>query len=166
MHHKKGFLLLSFLLYLLLFSLVITSTCYMITALIIPSFLSIKKNQSLIAIHGATDFFVRDIKNMRNAQCVWSVMTPHQLIWQIGDHHIGWFFSDNRLERKEGIYKNGVWTEVKTSIVAKGLANALFTPQKSSTIVIGIELILTPVLSPQKPVNCYVAVKSEEKHEK
>ncbi len=165
MQYKKGFSLISFLIYLLLFSLVTTFTCHIITTLIIPSFFSLRKTQSLIAIHVATDCFIRDVKNRKEGKYTWNVIQPHELIWQVGDHNIGWSFADNRVERREGIYKNG-WKEVKTSIVAKGVASAIFAVEKHGNDIIGIELSLTPLYAPQKPITCYVAVKKQENHEK
>lgn len=163
MHDKKGFSLISFLIYLLIFSMVTTFICHIITVLIIPSFVSLRKNQSVIAIHIATDCFVRDIKNIKNGHYAWDLISPHELIWQVGNHNVGWSFADNRLERREGIYKNG-WKEVKTSIVAKNLSNALFTVEKINNQIMGITLVLTP-LAFEKTITCYVVVKKQEKHE-
>jgi len=165
MQYKKGFSLISFLVYLLLFSLVTTFTCHIITTLIIPSFFSFKKTQSVIAMHIATDCFVRDIKNIKEDKHTWNAISPHELIWQVGDHNVGWSFADNRLERREGIYKNG-WKEVKTSIVAKGVASAVFTIEKSGNDITGIELTITPLYAPQKVITCYVAIKKRENNEK
>ena len=48
-----------------------------ITRLIIPSCISLKKSQSIIMLHIAADFFVRDIKNMRENIYQWKVISPH-----------------------------------------------------------------------------------------
>jgi hypothetical protein len=116
-------------------------------------------------MHIATDCFVRDIKNMKEGKDTWNVISPHELIWQVGDHNTGWSFADNRLERREGIYKNG-WKEVKTSIVAKGVASAVFTFKKHGNVIVAIELVLTPLYAPEKIITCYVAIKKQENHEK
>lgn len=160
MHNKKGFSLISFLVYLLVFSMVTACMCHIITILIIPSFVSLRKNQSVIAMHIATDCFVRDVKNMKDGD-TWNVMFEHELIWPVGDHNIGWSFSDHRLQRKEGIYKNG-WSDVKTSIVAKGLENAVFVVKKDNDQIAGIELTLTAQCCPQKPVSCYISLKKQK----
>lgn len=165
MHDKKGFSLISFLVYLLIFSMVTTFICHIITVLIIPSFISLRKNQSVIAMHIATDCFVRDIKNIKNGQDAWHMISPHELIWSVGDHNVGWSFTDHRLERREGMYQKG-WKEVKTSIIAKNLSKAVFTPEKDHDRIKGITLTLTPLSTSVKAITCYVAVEKQENHEK
>jgi type II secretory pathway component PulJ len=162
MHYKKGFSLVSFLVYLALFSMVTLCMCHAITVLIIPSFSSLRKTQSIIALHIATDVFVRDIKSTQNGKYTWNVMLPQELIWQKDDYNIGWCFYQNRLERREGMYKGGNWQAVKTSIVAKGLSNAVFTPIKDNNGIVGVELTLTPHGAAKKPVACYVSLKGVE----
>ena len=162
MPNKKGFSLLSFLLYLMFFTMIMFFSCHIIVSLIIPSFSTMRKCQSIIALHIASDLFVRDIRAIKNHSCHWKLVTPHELIWQEGERDIGWRFSDNRLERKEGIY-NQRWKHTTTSIVAAGIEQATFAVEQHNKEIIGIELTLIPVLAQKKPVICYVAVRKREK---
>lgn len=158
MKHKEGFSLVSFLLYLALFSIATLCMCQVITILIIPSLSSLRKTQSIIALHIATDVFVRDIKNIKDGTCEWNVILPHELIWQEKDRNIGWCFNQDRLERREGTYKKS-WQDVKTSIIARGISNASFTADKDEKGIIGVELVLTPQCMPKKTVTSYVCLR-------
>jgi hypothetical protein len=165
MDYKKGFSLVSFLLYLMIFTLTTFLMCHIITALIIPSFFSLRKNQSIIALHIATDFFVRDIHALKNGNYSWKVILPHELIWHHNDHDIGWSFSHNQLERREGIY-NGNWHQAKASIIARGLSRVRFNPEKEAEHIIGLELVLISECAPEKPVISYVALKNRRNDER
>jgi hypothetical protein len=159
MHNKKGFSLLSFLVYLMLFSLITFFVCHIIVSLIIPSLKSVRQCQSIMALHIASDLFVRDIHaGIHN----WKVITPHELIWQANESDIGWSCDNNYVKRTTGLY-NGTWENKVTSIVAAGVAEVTFTPEKVRDRIIGVELKLMPKAAQKKPVVCYVAVKPGEK---
>lgn len=167
---NKGFSLLSFLVYLILFSTITFFICQVITSSVIPSLISLRKTQSLISLHIASDFFIRDIKAITDDHNAWKVAVPHEMIWQTKqvndvEGSIGWRFSDNCLERREGLY-DGVWKNAKTSIVAKNLTNVTFSPERDDNGIIGITLIMASQLIPEKPVLCYVCTKKRENHEK
>jgi len=162
MPNKKGFSLLSFLLYLMFFTMIMFFSCHIIVSLIIPSFSTMRKCQSIIALHIASDLFVRDIRAIKSYPCHWKLVTPHELIWQEGDHDVGWCCSDNRLERKEGIYNQG-WKHTTTSVVAAGIKQATFAVEQHNKVIIGIELTLIPLIDQKKPIICYVAIKQREK---
>ncbi|HLC06905.1 MAG TPA: hypothetical protein VJJ26_01830 [Candidatus Babeliales bacterium] len=162
MNNQKGFSLLSFLLYLMLFSLITLFSCHIITSLIIPSLSAMRKCQSIIALHIASDLFVRDIRTKRGCKYDWKLITPHELIWHQDDHDIGWCFSGNRLNRKEGIYDKG-WKKSTASIIAHGIAQAVFAIEKNNDHIVGIELSLTSQSNPKSPVICYVAILEQEK---
>lgn len=159
MRNKKGFSLLSFLLYLMLFTMITFFSCHIVLSLIIPSLLSMRRCQSVIALHIASDIFVRDV---RAGIYNWKVTKPHELVWQVGDHDIGWCFTDNRLERNTGMYNQG-WKSKTTSIVAAGINQAVFSVEKTNKQIVGIEMVLIPVNAQKKPIICYVAVKQGEK---
>lgn len=160
MHHKKGFSLLSFLLYLMLFSLITLLLCHSIVSLIIPSLSSIRKCQSVVALHIASDLFVRDIHAGIHK---WKVIKPDELIWQTADSDIGWSLFDHRLVRNSGVYNNQEWHHKTTSIVADGIDKIIFLPEKAQDQIVGIEMKLVSVAAQRKPVICYVAVKKKEK---
>ena len=156
MNNKKGFSLLSFLLYLVLFTMIMFFSCHIIVSLIIPSLSSMRTCQSIIALHIASDLFVRDVRAI-NHESHWKLITPHELVWRTGDHDIGWSFSHNRLERREGVYDEH-WKNATTSVVAAGIAQGTFTVEKHKGHVIGIEIALKPIVAIKKPIICYVAV--------
>jgi hypothetical protein len=154
MRNKKGFSLLSFLLYLMLFTMITFFSCHIILSLIVPSLLSMRRCQSVIALHIASDIFVRDVRaGIHN----WKVTKPHELVWQAGDHDIGWCFTDNRLERNTGMYDKG-WKSKKASIVATGIAEVVFTIEKANEQGVGIEMVIIQASAQKKPIVCYVAV--------
>jgi hypothetical protein len=159
MHNKKGFSLLSFLLYLMLFAMITFFSCHIILSLIIPSLLSMRRCQSVIALHIASDVFVRDVRaGIDN----WKVTKPHELVWQAGGHDIGWCFTDNHLERNTGMYDKG-WKSKTTSIVAAGINQAVFSVEKTNKQIMGIEMALMQASAQKKPIVCYVAVKQGKK---
>ncbi|HLW73228.1 MAG TPA: hypothetical protein VKR54_04210 [Candidatus Babeliales bacterium] len=162
MCHKKGFSLLSFLLYLVLFTMITFFSCHIIVSLIIPSLASMRTCQSIISLHIASDLFVRDMHAMRELPFYWKLITPQELVWHVDDHDIGWCFSHHRLERKEGIY-NKEWKSKTTSVIVSGIEQATFTVEKAGNEIVGIEMRLTPTVAIKKPIICYVTVKSEEK---
>jgi type II secretory pathway component PulJ len=160
MSHKKGFSLVSFLVYLMLFSLIMLFACHIITALIVPSSAALRKCQSLIGLHIATDLFVRDIRSMRTADYQWKITTPHELIWEQNGRDIGWCFCDNRLERREGLYNKG-WKNSTLSTIARGIEST-FSHDKRFDSIVGIELILKPQWNKKKEVACYVSLNKAE----
>ena len=162
MYNKKGFSLLSFLLYLIFFTMIMFFSCHIIVSLIIPTLSTMRKCQSTIALHIASDLFVRDIRAIKIHPCHWKLITPHELIWQEGEHDVGWCFSHNRLERKEGVYNQG-WKDITISVVAAGIKQATFTIEQYNKEITGIELTLIPMIAQKKPIVCYVAVKRGKK---
>lgn len=159
MFNKNGFSLLSFLLYLMLFSIIALCTTHIITSLLLPSLAATRTSKSLIALHIACDLFVRDIREMRNNVHKWHVTAPDELIWNTDSVAIGWHYTENRLERSSGIYNNKGWKSKKTSIVATGIAQGAFIVEKKEDHIIGIEMTLTPAEPAKKKVICYVAAK-------
>ena len=160
MHNKKGFSLLSFLIYLMLFSLMTLLLCHTILSLVIPALSSIRKCQSVVALHIATDLFVRDVHAGIHA---WKVINPDELIWQTYEGDIGWCLSGHRLVRNAGAYNNQEWKDKTSSIIAADIDKVTFTPEKAQNQIIGIELTLVPKDAQKKSVLCYVAVRRKEK---
>lgn len=156
MVNKKGTSLLTFSVYLMLFSMVTFFMCHLITFMIIPSMKSMRQCQALIALHIATDLFVRDIKTIKEHACEWKITTVHELVWNQDNQDIGWRFCDNRLERKE----KGV-----ANIITKGVAQATFVLEKEGEKVTGVELTLKPLANMAKTVTCYVALTQNDTHE-
>lgn len=162
MRNVKGFSLLLFLLYLLLFTTITFLFCHVIVSFIIPSFASMRKCQSIIALHVASDLFVRDIHAIKSNQD-WKKITSQELIWHTNQNDIGWCFMGNQLIRHMGIYDKQ-WKQKTTSIVATGIGQGVFTVEKAHNTVVEVTLSITPIVAPHKPILCHVAVKGEKNH--
>jgi hypothetical protein len=133
--------------------------CHIITILILPSFSAIKKTQSLISLHVASDFFIRDIHYMRKNKYIWQVISPHEIIWHQNNCDRGWRFFNNCLERREGTYNgNGTWKNATTSLIAKNMLTTLFAVIQTEQYDEAIELTLASQYVPQKPIICYVSL--------
>ena len=154
MNNKNGFSLLSFLLYLMLFSIIALFTTHIITVTLLPSLAATRSYKSLIALHIATDLFVRDIRGIRSKPHTWRHIMPHELIWHTDEHDIGWRYHKNRLERSTGTYNNG-WKSKKTAVVAAGIAQGTFTAEYHKNRIIGIEMTLIPEIDPKKEIICF-----------
>ena len=165
MSNKKGFSLLSFLAYLMLFSIITLFSCHIVVSLIIPSAGAMRKCQSTIALHIASDLFVRDIRLMKSGTYQWKSISPQELIWSQDTIDVGWCVSGNCLERREGVYDKG-WKSSKTSIVAKNIARGVFTVEQKNNRDMGVELVLTPQKDEKKPVVCYIGLIGQDKNEK
>jgi hypothetical protein len=129
--------------------------------LVIPSFSDLRRCQSLITLHIATDLFVRDIRIMRKGEHQWKVMGSQELIWNQGSSDIGWLFIDNRLERREGTY-DSEWKNTTMSTITRNISKATFMYETREGRILGIELIMMPPGQKEKPVTCYVAVSKQE----
>ena len=119
-----------------------------------------RKCQSIIALHSASDLFVRDIRAIKKPECYWKVIAPHELVWHTQEGDIGWCLVGSRLERTEGLYDQK-WKNKTTSVVAAGIAQVTFTVEKSKGHIVGVECSFIPVVDPKKPIVCYVAVRQK-----
>lgn len=158
MNNKNGFSLISFLLYLMLFSIIALFIANIITSLLLPSLTATHTCRSIINLHIASDLFVRDIHHMKIKPYQWKKISQDELIWHIDDHDIGWCYNKKRIERREGIYNNG-WKGKKTGVISTGIKHALFSVERLHSRIIGIEMSLVSEYAPQKTVTCYVALK-------
>lgn len=157
MRNKQGFSLVLFLVYLFFFSLISCCMCHIITVFIIPSLQATRLYQKQILLHVSSDLFVRDIRNKPIKQ--WKLIQPHYLIWNNGEHDIGWHFYDNKVERIEGIYENK-WKKKRTSVVISKLKDTFFELDYSNGKVVGVGLTLISLCNKEKPVISYAAVRS------
>lgn len=142
----------------MLFSIIALFTTHIITTLLLPSLVTTRACKSVMALHIASDLFVRDIRAMRYKPHSWKSITPQELIWHTDGFDIGWHCIENRLERSTGTYDQG-WKSKKTSLVATGVARGTFVVERNGNRIIGAEMTLIPEVTPKKAVVCYVAVK-------
>jgi hypothetical protein len=160
MKNRNGFLLIPFLVYLMLFSLIVLFTCRIINSLIIPSFIKTRTYQSLIALHLVTDLLVKDLRSAHGKMHTWNLVTPHELIWHNGEKNIGWRFIENRLERTEGIYDNNKWKKKKRSIAAAAINEVTFIVETGNNVST-IECTLIPDIDKNYSINSFVAIKGK-----
>lgn len=158
---KHGFSLLSFLLYLMLFSMVTLFTAHIILSLLLPSLTATRQVKSLLSLHIATDLFVRDIRAMNSQSYRWHLITPHEIIWHTDDGDIGWRYHKNRLERSTGVHDND-WKNKNTGIIATNIKNGVFTVDHYKNTIIGIQISLISHYVPQKEVLGYAYIKKWE----
>ena len=157
MSNKHGFSLVLFLVYVFFFSFISCCMCHIITVFIIPALQSTRLCHAQIMLHSNSDLFVRDIRMQPIKQ--WKLIQPHYLIWNNGEHDIGWHYHDNTVERIEGVYNNK-WKKKRTSIVATSLKDAVFMVDYSKGVVVGAGLTLISARNKEKPVTSYAAVRN------
>ncbi len=158
MNNKNGFSLISFLLYLMLFSIIALFIANIITSLLLPSLTATHTCRSIISLHIASDLFVRDIHHMKGKPYQWKKISQDELIWHTDDHDIGWCCIKKRIERREGIYNNG-WKSKKTSIISSGIKHGTFTVENHHNHIIGLEMSLVSDYAPHKTVIGYASLK-------
>lgn len=157
MNNKHGFSLVLFLVYLFFFSFISCCMCHIITMFIIPSLQSTRMYHAQIMLHSSTDLFVRDIRMLPIKQ--WKLIQPHYLVWNNGEHDIGWHFHDNKVERIEGVYKNK-WKKKRTSVVATSLKDIIFTIDYGNGAIVGVGVTFISARNEEKPVTGYAAVRN------
>lgn len=154
-HHKAGFSLVLFLVYILIFSLISCGICHMIVAIVLPSLHQRRQYQSLLLLESALDLFIRDIRMNRKNQ--WKILEQHKIAWNDGQKDIEWHYDDKKIERIEGIYEHK-WKKKYTSIIATNLAKASFSYHHNDGRLSGITITVIQAGGYKEPVTHYVAV--------
>lgn len=157
MQCKKGFFLLSFLLYLVFFSIAAACICHMISFVVIPSIIDTYKYSEIIALHVATDRFIRDIRiAQQNKIYIQKKVTSQKIIFNNGEKDIKWCIKDNKLERCEGVYDKK-WIKKNKSIIAKNIAIGTFII-KNNPKMVEFELSFSPMIDVKYTINSYVSI--------
>lgn len=155
MRNTQGFLLLSFVVYMTIFSYIASLIWYTATAFVIPSIMSTRRYQAYMSLHIATDLFVHDVRMFSCNKLKLAHATATELVWHAGqctdNKNIGWRYAHNKLERIEGIYGDNGWKTKRTHCVANAVKHVLFTIDQ------GITIILTPAIDEMYEVTSYVA---------
>jgi len=152
--HKKGFSLVLFLIYILIFSLISCGICHIIATVVIPSLRNHRECQSLLLLQSAIDIFVRDIRMNRKNQ--WKALEPQRIIWNDGEKDREWRYHDKKLERIEGIYEKE-WKSKYTSVIATNLAKVLFSYHYKNSQLSGVTITVTPAGRYKEPLVNYVS---------
>jgi len=129
---KKGFLLLSFLLYLLLFTL-LTALCF---NWVLTSFttytLRVQRNRAVINTYIAHDLFIRDVHMAPLDTKKWKKISSSEIIWHYNNYDIGWCYKNTKLIRSEGHYnkRSDTWHKKIGSIAVQHIDSLIFTVNK------------------------------------
>lgn len=159
MVYKKGFSLISFVFYLLFFSIIVFCVCNLIVFVIIPLVHKSRFYNQRVECFLGTDIFVRDIRCYAHPFEIKS-MTPHEIIGGNKKTTVCWRYNDHKLERIEGIYENEKWLKKTTSIVMQNIHDASFVADMHNGSVVGITLQVIPsVRERDKFVEVYVAIR-------
>ena len=132
MGEKKGFLLLSFLLYQLLFTL-LTLLCFDWALTSFTTYtLRARRSTIVISAYIAHDLFVRDIRMAPLDMKKWKKISSSEIIWYHNNRDIGWCYKNKKLIRSEGHYNKQLdrWHKKINSIAAQHINTLIFTVNK------------------------------------
>ncbi len=130
--NKMGFLLLSFLVYLLLFTLLVT-LCFNWTLRLFTTYtIRAKRNIIIINAYTAQDLFIRDLHMAPLNEQKWKKITASEIIWSMHNRDIGWCYKNKKLIRNEGHYNKQTekWNKKTASIAAQHINVLTFTVNK------------------------------------
>ena len=132
MYKKKGFLLLSFLLYLLLYILLTTLCFDWVLASFTTYTLRARRNAVVINAYTAHGLFIRDIHMAPLDVKEWKKISSSEVIWHYNNQDIGWCHKDKKLIRSEGHYnkQSDTWHKKINSIAAQHINTLTFAVTK------------------------------------
>jgi hypothetical protein len=157
MKNNGGFSLLSFLLYLMIFSLTTVFICHILSSLIIPSLIATRKYAALISLHIATDSFIRDFRLLQqNKAGSLRRASDQEILFNDGSKDIAWRINNNTLERIEGTFSTK-WKEKTVSIIATNIYQGSFIIKEDRNSI-EIELIIIPACDHNYVVTAYKAI--------
>lgn len=127
MRHK-GFMLIEFLVYLALFSIIMLALMGMVAQLWIPAMGYTKKQTCRIDLVTAHDCFIRDIKMAKAEKKFWKIISFNALVFTSGEHDVGWLIKEGNLIRIEGIFdsKKAAWDKQVKSLIVKKIDRVFF----------------------------------------
>jgi hypothetical protein len=125
---RKGFMLMEFLIYLALFTVIMLALMGMVAQLWIPAMSYTKKQSCRIDLVTAHDCFMRDVKNAKAEKTSWKIISSNTLIFTAGDHDIGWTVKEGDLIRIEGTFnvKKATWQKATKSLIVKDIDKTIF----------------------------------------
>jgi hypothetical protein len=129
-------MLIEFLVYLLLFSIITLATTGMVARLWIPTMHYTKKQTCRIDLITAHDCLAYDIKKAKSERKFWKMISSNRLIFPVSDHDIGWLMQNGNLVRIEGTFnlKEGIWNNPVKSLIVKDIQSITFDVQGDSII--------------------------------
>jgi len=159
---KRGFLLLSFLLYLLLFTL-LTTLCFDWALTSFTTYtLRARRNMIVVDAYIAHDLFARDVHMAPLDIKEWKKISSSEIIWHYNNQDIGWCYKDKKLIRSEGHYnkQSNTWHKKINSIAAQHINTLTFTVNKQ---LISDQLIVANIrveceIKDQGPVHAITSI--------
>jgi len=132
---KRGFLLLSFLLYLLLFTLLATLCFDWVLTSFTTYTLRARRNAVIINAHTALDLFIRDVHMAPLDVKEWKKISSSEIIWHHNNQDIGWCHKNKKLIRSEGHYskQSDTWHKKINSIAVQHINTLIFIVKEQLT---------------------------------
>lgn len=133
---RSGFMLIEFLVYLLLFSIITLAATGMVARLWIPTMHYTKKQTCRIDLITAYDCLSYDIKKAKSERKFWKMINPNCLIFPVSEQDVGWLVQNGNLVRIEGTFnmKEGMWSNPVKSLIVKDIQSIAFDVRGDATI--------------------------------
>jgi len=129
---SEGFSLLSFLVYLLLFTFLVT-LCFDWALISFTTYTArAQRNMAIITSYTACGLFIRDLQLAPPNEQEWKKISTTEIVWHANDQDIGWHYKDKKLIRNEGHYnkKTDRWHKKTTSTAAQHINSLTFAVKK------------------------------------
>jgi hypothetical protein len=129
-------MLMEFIIYLGLFSIIMLALTGMVAQLWAPAMHYSKKQTSCIDLVTAHDCFIRDVKKAKAEKIFWKKISPDALIFNIGTHDICWSVKEGNLIRLEGSFdqKQAIWDKKIRSLIVRNIDIARFEIEGDSEV--------------------------------
>lgn len=160
--NSSGFLLFSFLIYLLLFSLFIMLSFDWVMTFFKKNTFHLNQKSVLISMYLAQDLFLRDIHLAPASFSKWKKITLSEIIWSITDHDIGWTFKEKKLYRNEGNYnkQDQKWDKKTTSVSVQQIDKVNFFINKQVDLSNIKNVVIEYTISGMKPITEIVSLQN------
>jgi hypothetical protein len=137
---RKGFSLFHFVVYLAIFSILVSLTmqwaCTVIN-IVRRSGVVGREKISATMVH---DLLLRDLRQARQESDQWLHISDTQLVWQGHNGHIGWDHQKDMIIRITGDYEQhkASWKNAQKAVIATGVEKLLFIVNRSDQKIISV----------------------------
>ena len=138
-NNENGFYIVSFLVYLFIFSLLVSVSFHMISIFLLPAIRSMKNYSQQMSLYIAGDNFINDIRTAQlNNSFTIKNISDAKVIFENEGYILKWRFKEGKLERlsKETNSKKNTLNVVCTNV------NGQFSSDYSNNAIRGIEMTL------------------------
>ncbi len=124
----NGFMLMEFLVYLAIFSIIMLALSGMVAKLWIPAMECTRKQTCCIDLVTAHDCFTRDIRIAKAEKKFWKHMSEQAIVFKSGWRDVGWCVKDGDLIRIVGTFnqKKNEWDKQAKSLIVKKIDQISF----------------------------------------